>query len=167
MKSIPLSKGYVAIVDDDDFETLNAFKWSASETRGSVYAIRVAKVNGKLKRIYMHRQIMGDPPGKLIDHRDRCGLHNWRTNLRVSSKSGNQHNRGATPGGTSKFKGVSWHVAGGKWQVHVQARGKRFYLGLFDSEKEAALAADAKIREIHGQFARLNFPLPHEQGVFQ
>jgi len=31
MKTIPLSKGMVALVSDEDFERVNQFKWCASQ----------------------------------------------------------------------------------------------------------------------------------------
>jgi hypothetical protein len=34
----------------------------------------------------------------------------------------------------------------------------RAYLGPFDTEVEAAQARDCKARELHGEFAYLNFP---------
>lgn len=49
MKAIQLTQGKVAIVDDDDFEKVNKFKWYALLSRGRFYAARNILVsNGKL-----------------------------------------------------------------------------------------------------------------------
>ncbi len=55
----------------------------------------------------------------------------------------------------SKFKGVSKY--GNRWIVQFVANGTRFYVGRFDNEEEAARAYDKKSREVHGEFALLNF----------
>lgn len=38
---------------------------------------------------------------------------------------------------TSKYKGVGWHKAKGKWVAQIQVSGKKKHLGLFNSEEEA------------------------------
>lgn len=35
MKLIPLSQGLFAMVDDEDFDLVNQFKWSAAKTNAS------------------------------------------------------------------------------------------------------------------------------------
>lgn len=41
---------------------------------------------------------------------------------------------------TSRYRGVSWHRGCGKWLAQIQRNKKYNYLGLFDSEEEAAEA---------------------------
>lgn len=82
MKSIELSRGYIASVDDEKYDELIAHKWSALVIKNRngevslVYAIRtVYSKDGDHKYIYMHRQITGitDPKVK-VDHEDHDGL---------------------------------------------------------------------------------------------
>lgn len=134
MKSIPLSKGLFAIVDDCDFEMLSRYKWSAGAIRNYPYAVR--RPNGKT--ILMHRQIMNvSDPNIIVDHIDRNTLNNTRSNLRIANKSINARNKKAT--GTSKYMGVSLH-RGTKWIAHIKINSKYKHLGVFKDEVEAAKA---------------------------
>lgn len=64
MKTIPLTRGLVTIVDDDVYEWASKFIWSALVQRsGKPYAVRTEA--GKC--LYLHRQIMGAIRGEQID----------------------------------------------------------------------------------------------------
>lgn len=154
MKKIPLSRNKFALVDDDMFEYLNQFKWYC-DSEG--YVIRGKRINGKTKRISMARLIMGNPIGKMIDHKNHNLLDNCRNNLRICTDSQNLANQQKTRG-TSQFKGVSWHKnRPKKWVSSLQIDYKRIHLGYFDSEIEAAKAYDKTAKKLFGQFAHLNF----------
>ena len=58
MKEIKLTNGKVALVDDEDFDFLNQWKWSCSisTTGKNYYAIRTRYDNGK-ETISMHRNL--------------------------------------------------------------------------------------------------------------
>jgi hypothetical protein len=73
-KSIPLSQGKVALVDDADFDRLSAFQWFLS---GTGYAAGfVPSSNGKFRLEYMHRFIMKAAEGQLVDHINGDSLDN-------------------------------------------------------------------------------------------
>lgn len=111
MKTISLSKGKVAVVDDDDYERLIQFKWYALNPpkKQSWYAVRSKTDNGKQVSILMHREILKAPSTSLVDHRDGDGLNNQKENLRLCSSSQNaQNRRRAYVSSTSRFKGVSF-----------------------------------------------------------
>ena len=65
-------------------------------------------------------------------------------------------NRGANKG-VSGFRGV-FPSGRHKWTAKVTFRGITHYLGTFDSAVDAARHYDAKARELHGEYAILNFP---------
>lgn len=59
---------------------------------------------------------------------------------------------------TSQFFGVSWIDRMQHWRADVLVRGRRYILGCFDDEEEAARAYDRVARAKHGAHAKLNFP---------
>lgn len=160
MKQIQLTKGQVAIVDDDDYAFLSQFKWHAHWSKGSksFYALKGHK------GMPMHRLIMGNPEGMLVDHDNHNTLDNRKENLRVCTKSQNCKNRkkNVTQNGvqtSSKYKGVSIHPESGKWRALLQVDGKSVSLGLYFSEEDAALAYDRGARKHFGEFAQTNFEI--------
>lgn len=154
MKTIPLTQGKTAIVDDDDFEQLNQFKWYFAGD----YAVRNISVNNKQHIIRMHRQILGleRGDGKESDHVNHNLLDNRKTNLRTCTHSQNQHNR-LPQQSVSKFKGVTWDKRHKYWQARIVIDGKQYHLGYYNTEELAALAYDIHAAWSFGEFAKLNF----------
>ena len=79
------------------------------------------------------------------------------SNLRIVSRSQNLTNQSIRSTNTSGYKGVSWQKNAGKWKAQVVSKGKTRYLGLFTTPEAAASAYDEVAKELHGEFARLNF----------
>ncbi|MFA6573715.1 MAG: AP2/ERF family transcription factor [Patescibacteria group bacterium] len=168
MMEIELTRGFKTQVDDEDYDILNKSKWFAQLIGKSVYAARNGKdENGKRKYIYMHREILGDPEGVLIDHREGVGLNNQRSNLRTSSRQQNAFNTHDVDGKIN-YKGVYPHrrkLKSGKESFPIVAKikkdGKSYWLGTFKTPELAAEAYDIKAIELFGEFASLNFPEKH------
>lgn len=100
---------------------------------------------------------MQAPADKFVDHKDGNQLNNQRFNLRLCTLSENQHNqRNFHQNTSSRYKGVHWNRARGKWHVQIGVNGKRLYLGLFSSEEAAALAYNEAAIKYHREFASLN-----------
>lgn len=162
MKTISLTKGKVALVDDEDFEYLNQHKWHYN-SRG--YAARnVTPQNGKRTVLLMHRSILNTPPGMDTDHIDLNRLNNQKCNLRVCNTSQNMMNRGKRHGVTSsKFKGVSIFRTArhktGYYLSYIQVNGKmikKYFPLTPDGERQAALHYNKLAVKHFGKFARLN-----------
>ena len=150
---IALTKGKFALVDASDFEWLSQWVWLCHNG----YAAR----STSLGFMFMHNAIMSPPAGLIVDHSNLDKLDNRRSNLRYATCTQNNAN-GPSRGGTSSYKGVSWVTRDMQWLAQIQAHGKTYRLGQFDTEIAAALAYDTAARMHFGEFARCNFPLEHK-----
>lgn len=157
---VPLTQGYEAIIDAENVPLVNGVNWCADVARrkdGSircVYAIGLDSSGCKPRRVKLHRVLMGEPVGFEVDHCDGNGLMNRRKNLRVATKSQNQHNQRLGVANASGAKGVSWYKRHNKWQAHITLNGKQKYLGLFQTIEAAAEAYAKASKEMHGSFGR-------------
>jgi hypothetical protein len=160
VKEIPLTRGLVALVDDDDYELLVQYKWYAAKIRKRFYATRDTWENGKKGiPIRMHRDILGLVPrdGKVGDHKNRNTLDNQKGNLRIVSYSLNNHNAALRKNNPSGYRGVTWY-RNRQWRAQIHVPGKTKYLGMYDNLIEAALAYDRAALGRWGNDAILNFP---------
>lgn len=134
-----------AQIDEDEFNKVSRYNWS----KVGNYAI--GTVSGK--RILMHQFIMGKAPkGQVIDHKDKDGLNNTKSNLRFATFSENSQNRDKKDGSTSNYIGVIWHTSHKKWV----AWSSTTYLGCFDDEEEAARKYDTYTFIKHGPDSATN-----------
>lgn len=162
MKEIKLTQGYVALVDDDDYDELIKYKWHIQPSTKTFYVIRNDYSNGKHTTIRMHRQILNTIKTKIeTDHIDGNGLNNQKSNLRTCTKQENCCNRSSRSDGVSKYVGISKHISRhGKqyWRARISSKIIRKSLGLFNTELEAAIARDKYIIDNNLSFFRLNLP---------
>jgi len=138
------------MLDEDDAKLWFDKKWSLS--RG--YFIRGL---GR-STVSLHREIMKAGKGVIIDHIDRNTFNNTKDNLRLSNSSLNAVNKTKTKlRCSSKYKGVSWDKAAGKYLAQIRVLGKKCYLGQFVKQEDAARAYDKRAAEVFGSHAVLNF----------
>jgi hypothetical protein len=142
----------MTIVDEADYETLAAHRWHLSN---GYVARNVCMPDGRRRLMRMHRALLGleigDP--RQTDHINRNKLDNRRLNLRIATNAQNGQNVPSQPG-TSRYRGVHWDKARGRWQVKVKLNGVGHYLGRFHDEDEAGAVA--------AEFRRLNMPFSEE-----
>ena len=155
-REIPLSQqdrrnkrntGLVTLVDDEDYEWLNQWRWTAVSThrRNGGYAMRVEKG----RTILMHRMVLNAPAGVEVDHVNGNGLDNRRSNLRLATHAQGMANRRRFKNSKSGFKGVHFDKQLGKWKLVVSAH--------FDTAEEAARMYDRIARMLFGEYAQTNF----------
>ena len=132
MTEIKLTQGKVALVDDEDFEYLNQWKWHAHKEYQTYYALRQSYSEfGKRTIQRMHHVVLGKPTSGLeCDHRDGNGLNNQRDNLRIVTKRQNAQNRHHPK--SSQYPGVCKYR--NQWIVRIRVNGGRKFLGGFNDE---------------------------------
>lgn len=160
MKKIPLSKTgkykgqYFALVDDEDYERLVKYSWNVVGAKQSHLYAEHRLPDGK--NIRLHRLIMNNPKGFIVDHINMNGLDNRRSNLRVCNKSENMRNRNKTRANKSGFKGVYWDTDTKSWKAQIKVGDKNYNLGRYHIIEKAALAYNNAAKTYFGSFARLN-----------
>ena len=154
MKEIKLTQGKVAIVDDEDYEYLNQWKWYLCKG----YITRNIRLeDGRQGKIYMHRLIVDTPVGMYTDHINGNRLDNRKGNLRICSKSQNGMNRGGQKNNTTGYKGVFINKARNNHIFsQIRANNILIYLGTFRTLENAARAYNKAALKYHGEFAQLN-----------
>lgn len=157
MKTIPLTQGYFATVDDADYPAVLAHKWYAHRMGRRVYAERhIRRPDGSRTTQCLHQFLM--PNAESVDHINGDERNNCRENLRAATTQQNTRGFQRKPIGTSsRFRGVGWHSRDLRWVSRIRVNGKLFHLGYFSVEESAARAYDAAAREHFGEFACPNF----------
>lgn len=134
MREIRLTRGKVAIVDNEDYEWLNQWRWWYT-TRG--YAVREIK----RKLIFMHRIINKTPENMDTDHINRDKLDNRKCNLRTVTRSQNFMNINPRKNNTSGVKGVQKNK--NSWMARIKINYQTIYLGTFIHFEDAVAAREA------------------------
>ena len=157
MKKIILTKDKVALVDDEDFERINQYKWQASQNLTSEriwYAKRVSKaISGKQKTIKMHREILKDTEGLQVDHINGNGLDNRKVNLRLCTNQQNHFNR-KLPNKNNKLGVKGVYIEGVKFRARIKSNSKRINLGSFNVLGDADSAYRKAEEKYFGCYAR-------------
>lgn len=155
MRTIPLTKGKITLVDDEDYDVLMGHNWSAIKGTHSHtwYAQRKTQQSYVVSTVWMHQQVMGFPEQQ-IDHINGDGLDNQKQNLRCATYS--QQGMNSRPKKGRLYKGVFVDPRREGWFAQIRKDGVAKRLGTFATQIEAAIAYNRAAAEMFGEFARLN-----------
>ena len=140
---ITTNTGNEFYIDADDLELVRHLSWYE---QNNGYAVH--KDSGKPIQS-MHRLIMGNPEGLVVDHINHNRMDNRRANLRVCTQKVNVRNSSTVPKGITKAcrKTKSGHK---NYYYIVQLFGK--YRGCFTSYADAKALRDEIIKDEYENF---------------
>lgn len=146
-----------AMLDEADVHLITGYTWFAHHEHQTTYALTNLNRDGKTSVIYMHQLILPPRAGFEIDHRDRNGLNNQRSNLRYATHSQNIANQNHQSRGASKYRGVTFDKRRKKcWRAKIVVNQETIWLGAFEVEEDAAMAYNVGALKYFGEFANLN-----------
>ena len=157
VREIPLTRGYVALIDEVDFELVSKYSWQAFVKKHTVYALTSIfpkKGMGGRRGLRMHRLIMDAPGGQWVDHINGNGLDNRRSNLRFCTPSENTINSGMRRDNTSGVKGVLWVKRFNRWYAVISKDKVHIHLGSFRDKSDAIAARKRGEIKYFGEFVR-------------
>jgi hypothetical protein len=159
MRTLPLSQGYVALVDDEDFERLSKYKWHALICRrkdGSILQVYATRCFRRGKTVLLQREVMNPSPSQYISPVDGNTLNCQKSNLSVVTRE-HRGGRGRKRLNTSsQYKGVSWSKRDKVWTASIGPDGVKKHLGSFKNERDAAQAYNEAARQTFGKDAVAN-----------
>lgn len=160
MKTI-LSSGIIIqkiLVDDDDFDYLNQWKWKIGKRGYAVRGVYDHVCNGKrlYKDVTLHRLVIRARPGEMVDHINGDKLDNQKSNLRLCNHAENMRNTKLSTRNTSGYKGIYWHKRSQYWQAYITYNQKHMYLGRYVDKMDAVKAYNAAAEKYFGVFAKTN-----------
>jgi len=147
-KKLPNTKMICDLADFDRWRLEPSYgRIFAFQSREHTYPYASFTVNSDAKRRKMlfHRFVR--PDIGIIDHDNRIGLDNRRSNLRDGSGCVNEWNQKTPSTNTSGQKGVCWRKEKCKWDARISVLGKKKFLGYFGTFGEAVVAYEAAYKK--------------------
>lgn len=135
MMKIKLTRGKYVLIDSEDFEYLNQWKWYYASPG---YAARDIGGRKNKKRILMHRLLNKTPNDLVTDHINHNKLDNRKSNLRTVTQRQNTYNCLLSKNNSSGTNGVHWYK--NRWVAAIKVNYKTIYLGRFSLLSDAIVA---------------------------
>lgn len=146
-----VKSGRSFLIDVNDFALIRCFRWSVRR-EGYVLGYGMGGKNIKL-----HRLLMGEKSGEVIDHINGNPADCRRKNLRITTQHRNTYNSKLPKSSTIGYKGVCFDKRKNKYMAYIHPNGTKIFLGYYEKPEEAAVAYDKAASFYFGKYARLNF----------
>ena len=147
-------RGYKVTVDDEDADRVRAHSWWVSSSPDIDGRILCFSTQIGKKIIKLHRFIMGDPPGMVVDHFDGNRLNNQKSNLRICTIQQNNMNAKKTTRNTSGYRGVSFSKGNKKLRATISLDENCLHLGYSDRPDVASAAYEEAAEIFYGDNRR-------------
>ena len=147
---IPLTRGYHALIDSDDYPKIFSHYWRVADPFPTYWQVCTRGIS------VMAREITKCPKGLVVDHINTNPLDNRKANLRICTRAENARNLNPRKNNKFGLKGVK--EMEGRIYALIKINGKQIWLGTYPTPELAAKAYDRAAIKYHGEFARLNFP---------
>lgn len=138
-------------IDTEDLKRLMRLDntWYSHWSNGTGTYYVAAKIPGSEISIRLHRFLLNDPSGKVVDHINHDTLDNRKNNLRpITSAENAQNRKGAARHNVTNIRGVIWDRFTNKWRAVLRVDGKQIHLGRFNTIEEANEIVTAKRKEL-------------------
>lgn len=152
MNSVELKK-YLTYSDGKLWWTKDGKRFGGRHNKGYWHGTLLGKryLEHRLVWLYHH----GEWPKDQIDHIDGNKLNNRLNNLREVSNQENQFNRKSVKDSSSKYKGVSWYPKYNKWLASYRLDKKKYFIGYYETEIEAAKAYDEAVADHQHKYKKV------------
>ena len=145
-------KNFSFTIDLEDYELMKNYSWYRDKKDG-YWRTAERQEDGTVRRVAMHRFIMGAKKQEVIDHKDRNPSNNHKSNLRFCTAQENSRNVSLSSRNSSGFLGVYWKEKKKHWEASIKIDGKDKYLGSFKNKDDAIKARLLGEKEYYGEFA--------------
>lgn len=156
MKELPVKGGLgLALLDNEDYKWARKYRWYWD--RGYIRR----RVDGKTTQ-FLHREVMGNPKGFCVDHKNHNKWDCQRSNLRICTKAENTRYMRRHKICVSGYKGVKPNFGGSRkqipmWQAEICKNYKTYRLGTYHDKHISALMYDFWATYLFKNFAITNF----------
>lgn len=131
---------------------------AGTKTNESYINIMINRKSYRLHRLIWIYHNGDIPDNMVIDHINGDVEDNRIENLQILTHTQNLHKQKLSKNNKSGFKGVSFNKRRNQWVARIACNNKKIYIGEFSDIKDAAIAYDNAAKELHGEYAILNFP---------
>lgn len=143
---VKLRNSLIMLIDDEDYiKFCHGKKVYATKSRNSFYTY----VFWDGKKTSLHRLIMNAPKNLEVDHINRNGLDNRKSNLRLCTRMQNRHNSLVKD---KTYRCIYYDKKKYKWRLKIRVNKKSYSFGYFKNLEEAIKKYNEVAKDFYGEF---------------